>query len=129
MALFRKKQDEDASALEKLVNSILFSGDVKLSFSVAGKDNKPFDSGFYLLPIEAHDQCIFGILEMDNELVETPLGFLHKYGFAHKHHYIPTMDGALMEVNYHNNFSFIPLKPTSIKPKVKSEDGAWKALQ
>lgn len=116
MALFTFTHSEQDSELEKALLGIPFSDDLKFSYNGQGKEkDKKVSSPVYLLPVDAHNDVVYGYFTIDGKLAEVPIGFLRQNNFLFKEYFRLKLEGTLVkEERVHEAKLYLPLKLTDL---------------
>ena len=116
MGLFTFKHSERDSELERVLQGIPFSGEVRFSYSGRGEEkDKATTSSVYLLPVDAHNNVVYGYFTIDGKLAEVPIGFSRKKNFLSKEQVRLSLDGGIVKQNISDDgILYLPLKLTNL---------------
>ena len=128
MGLFTFEHSEQYSELEKALQGVPFSGEVRFSYSGRkGEKDKETASPVYLLPVDAHNKVIYGYFIIDGKLAEVPLGFSRKNNFLSVEHFRLHLNGEVIKENEScKGVLHLPLKLTDLVLDVGAKkEGQW----
>lgn len=116
MALFTFTHSEQDSELEKALQGIPCSNDLTFSYNGQGKEkDKQVSSPVYLLPVDAHNNVVYGYFTIDGKLAEVPIGFLRQNNFLFKEYFRLNLEGTVgKEERIHEAKLYLPLKLTDL---------------
>lgn len=116
MALFSFNHGEQESELEKALEGIPFSGNILFEYHGKGTEkDKKTTTPVYLLPVDAHNDVVYGYLMFDGKLAEVPIGFLRQKNFLFKEYFGLNLEGNLVkEGRVHEAKLYLPLKLTDL---------------
>lgn len=120
MGIFTFKHSEQYSELEKALQGVPFSEDIKFDYSGQGTEkDKVITSPVYLLPVDAYDNVVYGHFTIDGKLAEVPIGFLRRINFLFKEHFRPQLNGNLVKEDRPNDGTiYLPMKLTDLLLKI-----------
>ncbi len=116
MGLFKFRNREQDSELEKALHGVPFSVDVKFSYNGQGNEkDKPVTSLVYLLPVDVQNGIGYGSFIIDGKLAEASIGFSRKNNFLSKEYFRPDLNGALVKENGPQDGTlYLPLRLTEL---------------
>lgn len=118
MRLFRFRNSEQDSELEKALRGVPFSGGVKFSYNGQGKDkdkDKPATSLVYLLSVDVQNGIGYGSFIIGGKLAEAQIVFSRKNNFLSKEYFKLDLSGVLVKENgLQEGTLYFPLKLTEL---------------
>lgn len=115
MGFFTFKYSQSDSELEKALQGLQFCGDLNFRYTGCGKDkDKITVPPVYLLPVDVHDNNIYGYFSIDGKLGEVQLGFSRKKNFLSKEYFKLNVNGLPIGEKRAENRLYLPLKLTDL---------------
>ncbi|MBI4151791.1 AAA family ATPase [Candidatus Woesearchaeota archaeon] len=120
MTIFTSRHSEYSSALEKALQGIPLSGEMRITLEKQG-ENRFIETPFYIIPVEIYDHHLYGHFVVGGDLVEAPIGFLRKReSLRGEYLEMDTKGNFVLMTEQNKNTLYLPLKATDLELK----DGA-----
>ncbi|MEK6846493.1 MAG: hypothetical protein AABY26_07055 [Nanoarchaeota archaeon] len=116
MGLFKFRNREQDSELEKALYGVPFSGDVQFSYNGKGPEkDKVVTSPVYLLQVDVQNSVGYGCFIISGKVAEALVGFSRKNNFLSKEYFRPDLKGNLVKENGPQDGTlYLPLKLTDL---------------
>lgn len=119
MGHFTFEDSERESQLELALQGVPFSKNIVCKFNGMGENkDQAEETAVYMLPVDTHNNKVYGFLTIDDKLSKVPIGFSRKKDFSSKEYFRPNKKGSLVKKDFRNSILYLPLRLTNYASRI-----------